>query len=451
MTSKQRLTRIPIITIILLLLFFSSVISAFLMTDKLNKLVDAQYLSAKYGVALELTELIYELQKERGLSAGFSGSDGKLFQENLLEQRTKTDLRLQDLQNLVPAMRLSGGGTENSVELDNINDRLQQRSSIRQNVDQLIKTVENWSYYTDLIAKIITHTHNIHVENGIAGFGQLSSNYSALLNLQELAGQERGTINKVISSGHMNTSTYQQISTFIAQQDRLIKELQFARKFLPERVIENITHKSINGRINSVRQSLIAKYYKNDALNRMQSSTGYGGLIHVFKNYVLRGDEQYYDQFTTLHLRLTDVIWEYRNIPGISFKEVSALDAIEQAFTAYRENMVVVEDMRNSGATVAEIDKMVVVDDVHALEGIKLLQSYISPIVAGDWFWKSSLRIDKINDARQRLKGYAETYLDDIEQAAYRSALLHGLFIGFVFITLCFLSARLYSRLSQAR
>lgn len=446
MTNKQQLPRTSIIAIFLFLLIFSSVTSALLMRDKLNKMADAQYLSEKYGAALDLTELIYELQKERGLSAGFSGSNGKLFQENLVEQRTKTDLRLRDLQNLVPAIRPSGGSAENSVELDNINARLQQRSSIRQNVDQLKKSVESWAYYTDLIAKIITHTHTIHVENGIAGFGQLSSNYTTLLNLQELAGQERGTINKVISSGHMNTSTYQQISTLIAQQDRLIEELQYARKILPERVIENITHKSINGRINSVRQSLIAKYYKNDALNRMQSSTGYGGLIHVFKNYVLRGDEEYFDQFTTLHLRLTDVIWEYRNIPGISSKEVSALDAIEQAFTAYRENMIVVGDMRNSDATVAEIDKMVVVDDVHALEGIKLLQSYISPIVAGDWFWKSSLRIDKINDARQRLKGYAETYLSDIEQNAFHVILLYSLFIGLVFIILCLLSARLYCR-----
>ena len=45
-------------------------------------------------VSLSLSDLVHELQKERGLSAGFVGSAGTLHKKALLEQRKSTDEKL---------------------------------------------------------------------------------------------------------------------------------------------------------------------------------------------------------------------------------------------------------------------------------------------------------------------------------------------------------------------
>jgi len=46
------------------------------------------------SVSLKLSDLIHELQKERGLSAGFVGSKGTLYRDILIKQRKKTDEQL---------------------------------------------------------------------------------------------------------------------------------------------------------------------------------------------------------------------------------------------------------------------------------------------------------------------------------------------------------------------
>ena len=56
-----------------------------------------QSLFTQINISAKVSNLIHELQKERGLSAGFLSSKGSKFSSELKSQRTSTDLVLDEL------------------------------------------------------------------------------------------------------------------------------------------------------------------------------------------------------------------------------------------------------------------------------------------------------------------------------------------------------------------
>jgi hypothetical protein len=58
-------------------------------------------LQALSALTVKSSSLIHELQKERGLSAGFLGSQGAEFSKELLAQRLKTDKAIKELDSFV--------------------------------------------------------------------------------------------------------------------------------------------------------------------------------------------------------------------------------------------------------------------------------------------------------------------------------------------------------------
>ena len=391
-----------------------------------------------YDAPLDLAIVLYELQKERGLTAGYIGSGGTLFAEELQKQRILTNEKIKGLGAYLDIIIKHEIGEKALIDLKIINELINNRQEIQQGVDQKLEGYNSWSYYTGLIERIINFIEIIHEFGKNSAYDRLSDNYIAILKLQELAGQERGTINSIITSGKMDSIAYQQVSNNIATQKKILHQLTLNKSYLPDGIIETLTNSSLASEIDQVRQSIVTKFYKNDALNRLQSAIGYGGLIHVFKNSVLRGDIKYANKFIHIFAKSSDIIWEYRNIPNLSTEELEALSAIEFAFSQYMDNINIVKNMHDAGAEVSMIDKAVYVNDQPALEGISLLQGYISPVVGGEWFWKATLRIDKINQASSRVKEVSINYINELQRQAKLTVVIYSLISLFVILFLIY-------------
>ncbi len=119
-----------------------------------------------------------------------------------------------------------------------------------------------------------------------------------------------------------------------------------------------------------------ANSHRAQLLREIREVVGYGGMIHQFKNYVLRHDEHrvaVVENAIGVALRNLE---EYENL-GLSVAERDAVEAIRDVIRQYREGIDVAVAMVAEGATVDEIDGAVIVNDTPALDGLITLAEAI--------------------------------------------------------------------------
>ncbi|MQQ09302.1 hypothetical protein GFB49_12615 [Epibacterium sp. SM1979] len=99
---------------------------------------------------------------------------------------------------------------------------------------------------------------------------------------------------------------------------------------------------------------------------------GYGGMIHQFKNYVLRQDAARVAKVQAGIDTARAAIAGYRSFP-LSAVEVSALADIETVIASYESGLAQATQLARQGATAQEIDRSVKVSDKPAVAGVKTL------------------------------------------------------------------------------
>lgn len=118
------------------------------------------------------------------------------------------------------------------------------------------------------------------------------------------------------------------------------------------------------------------------ALNSLVSVAGYGGLIHNYKNYILRQSQDYSDALAQGFGRIELVIYQYRLIPDLTDEEREALDTVEGVVEQYENNWRIARAMVAEGASVAEVDEAVRIGDQLAIEAFGILQREEQPHLA---------------------------------------------------------------------
>lgn len=112
-------------------------------------------------------------------------------------------------------------------------------------------------------------------------------------------------------------------------------------------------------------------------LRHLQGAIGYGGVVHDFKNYILRRDRP---RLVRIQMKIRDVIvyaTAYRSL-GVSERESEALDQVERVIGEYYEMVVTAERMVAEGATAREIDDVIMIDDEAALAALSVLDEELA-------------------------------------------------------------------------
>jgi len=104
---------------------------------------------------------------------------------------------------------------------------------------------------------------------------------------------------------------------------------------------------------------------------------GYGGLIHQFKNYVIRKDPAYYNQIKSASGGVYAALNSYQ-ILEISPAEQQALLTIRQMVGNYVAKADIVKQLIDDGLKSSDIDSLVKIDDGPALLGFNTLQKVIA-------------------------------------------------------------------------
>ena len=116
---------------------------------------------------------------------------------------------------------------------------------------------------------------------------------------------------------------------------------------------------------------------KDQALNSLRRELGYNGMIHHFKNFILRQEPRY---ATRVHENIggaLSTIRRYKSF-GTNKAEESALNQIKNVIRAYDDALITAIQMSQNNTQSTDIDRAVRVDDKPALEGLKVLEREIS-------------------------------------------------------------------------
>jgi len=108
----------------------------------------------------------------------------------------------------------------------------------------------------------------------------------------------------------------------------------------------------------------------------LRRAIGYGGMIHHFKNYVLRHQEQFLDSTQADIGAARAVVSQYGSL-GLSEAEKVALEDIAAVLDNYDEALFRARSLINASTTPREIDDQVKISDTAALRGLNTLRTEV--------------------------------------------------------------------------
>jgi len=121
-------------------------------------------------------------------------------------------------------------------------------------------------------------------------------------------------------------------------------------------------------------------FTRQAALSTLQGAIGYGGMIHNFKNYVLRQDAP---RIKAIEQNMADVRAAIDSLraTGLNGAEETALTDIARVVAAYADRLALAREMAERGEDPRAIDKVIKIDDSPALKGIATITDEVAKTV----------------------------------------------------------------------
>ncbi len=427
-TIKKKLIIALLIPIVGLIYFVSQ--SIILGVDDQRKLEQLKY---SLENSIKIKKIVHELQKERGLSVGFIGSNNDKFKKELFLQRKVTDKIIKDfkLNNNISKVYKN--------DMDKIFDDLNTLKQIRQIIDKKqIRFESILKYFSDVNSKSLDLISNLSSVSSNEEIGRMKIAYINLLRAKESSAIERAILSNVFASGKMSTKIFREFSvldaaykTYIKSYKSLInkqKLLDFNKQMSQKSVLEVIR----------LREIAFDKVEKNRIISQIKQDAGYGGFIHNFKNYVLRGDQKYVNTINIKYNNIKSLVQEYENISSITKEEKVLIATIMDTFTRYKSGLVSIVDAYNTNKSIKSLDKIVKIDDKPAIEAMYILSNNLLGINPTYWFKVSTQRINILqeieNDFMLDMLEKVEIYSQDIKNKSLINLIVFIVSILMIFI-----------------
>ncbi|MDH5543081.1 MAG: methyl-accepting chemotaxis protein [Nitrospinota bacterium] len=182
----------------------------------------SEEMSALYelsDLAVKLSALVHETQKERGATAGFLGSKGNSFGTILSDQRKQTDVKTAELKQFLETFDALYFGAELKKALDHNLEDLEEIESIRSSVAKLdIETGKAIGYYTDMNAGFLDIIASMVKICSNAEISTMTMTYSNFLKGKERAGIERAVGSNTFAADKFGKGMFNKYSELVSQQ-----------------------------------------------------------------------------------------------------------------------------------------------------------------------------------------------------------------------------------------
>lgn len=228
--------------------------------DTTNKAGNVQVL---LGVAEQGANLVHELQKERGMSAGFLGSQGRNFANELKQQRQLTERSLDQYRQFMQSNQ-STFSDRLQQSYNEIDQQLQDLRSVRNRVDNFTITLsEALSFYTANNKALIEQPLIMirYIDDKI-----LVEDLIGLYNLQEIkeyAGIERAVLSSALGSQTFRIESNNRLQNLMARQQAYEDSFTKSVGLHARPLYETFTQSSANNKAIALRQQALSEMTNN--------------------------------------------------------------------------------------------------------------------------------------------------------------------------------------------
>jgi len=253
-------------TIILIIIF--TILTANLFYIKYTNYKSLINLEDGINISIKLSNLVHEIQKERGMSSGYLSSGGSKFEENLKIQRKLTDEKIKDYHSLLNNNK-ENFPLEVKNSLLNASFYIQALNKLRDDIDTFQidakHAIKNFSTINDnLLNPMVTISQTYKISD----LSQPMIAYTNFLYYKEQVGIQRAVGTNIILSKDTTYDDILHFNTIIVRQNTYYKIfLQYASKTFKDKykdINKNKFFQNVNKLQNIILSSEIAQISKMD-------------------------------------------------------------------------------------------------------------------------------------------------------------------------------------------
>ncbi|MEO5376925.1 MAG: EAL domain-containing protein [Magnetococcus sp. DMHC-6] len=429
--------------------------------DKISVIDRMDQIDKITKLAIHISNLVHEIQKERGLTAGLLGSKGEKFRTELALQREKSREKYKQLQEFSSAMKMEHIGVEfNSFFQTGLRD-YGQLEKLRQRVDHLaIPFEEAIPFYTKMNEDFLNTIHYLSNISDNVKIANLTKNYNTLLQAKERAGLERAIIANTLTRHRFGPGLYGKFSTLVSEQETLLRIFRTLASPEDQKKFDTLMADPSIQKVQKIRDILFKSGYASSLyvlLGELYQNMALRGAYHSIKNLLIRGslygfkDDDFNPEGKQQHYKkqfeknFQDIQKVMQQIWSLTPEELSIgqrqdVDIIWANILAYRKSVDVIIHLQNQGKHIHEIDmdveSGVKIDDLPAEEAMRRLikstavgQFGVDP---GVWFEVSTSKINQLKAMEDHLADDLIARSADLRMAAWKSFiayLVYGLLL----------------------
>lgn len=387
---------------------------------------------------VQITELLYQLHNEYGLSVQPNQTTSSQGQTGLLQQQQSTTKALDELLNgpsligLIAALdsdRL--GAAQLQERLDAL--RLSSHRLISARQDVLKQSPQVFSnLYNQLNAQLLQLIQLLQLQTNDISQSRAYADLLNLLMVQELAVKERSAINRMLLSSSLSIDDYRGISTIMYEYGQAILHASNASISDRQSLIRQVQASPESLRILNISQQIEQQIRVSTLVQNINAHLGYGGLIDSYQDYLLRGDATSLDKFNralaVIQLNLDELNHEIRNLPSL----IPTVNVIEDSIGQYQFCMSKLQQLQHQRLSLEEITALAHVNDTDLSGAIEKLLMPPHPVSSKDWW---SLTTDRINELHAIGDEITESMAQQSETQQNQALTLLGLYLFSAFFT----------------
>lgn len=222
-TIKKKL-----LSIILPILLILIVISGNQIFQTFQQRNSAKKITNFVDLSIYNSKLAHEIQKERGISAGYLGSHGEKFASQLQAQYKQTDLRISQLDEYVDSHKseldIEPQIWEAMMNADKLSNDIKR---IRHDVQDLKMSLNNTlAYYTKINSFLLSVPGYALRVSKVADISRSLAAYYEFLQGKERAGLERAVLNHTFVAQKFSLGMYKKFITLVSEQKSYFSTFQ---------------------------------------------------------------------------------------------------------------------------------------------------------------------------------------------------------------------------------
>ncbi len=400
---------LPLFTI--LILSFMSILDKYKNSGKMNDSLEYLYFLQN------VSSLVHNLQKERNTAILFLDNYGKKYSEDLINQIKKSDEELIKLNKSIDNLSFNEDETKKVLEFkENIN--LIQQTREKNSQSQITKN-ELEKNYTLQINTLSHFVDELITYSSVGNLSKYSQAYIAFNQLIEKSFKEQDYIKNILEAGNILENDYNYFLNSITEQNLYITTINDNILKKDNDGFKNIFLTKDFDEMEKLRKIISLKSQKDSFILKIKELSGYGGLIHLYKDFLSTKDEKLVNKIQSKHSALLKVIKYYEKFEGVTPEEKELLKIIKDGFDSIMLNT-------------SDISQSIEIDNSSVINAMDKLSNTIYGIPS-DWTQSSTNKIDTLISFEKTVFDDLVIYVKD-EISNYNSLI----FIELIFIIILF-------------